>query len=297
MHDLILRGLGSQVQQAVAQRPTFVTVWIGNNDVLGAAVNATAIEGVTLTPTAVFRQTYAAIIAAVRATGAQAVAVNLPDVTSIPYTTTIKPYLVDPATGLPVTVGGQRVPLLGPSGPLPADALVTLAASSLLARGIGIPAAAGGTNQPLPGNVVLEPAETATIRNFVNTNNASIRDICAAASVPVLDLNSLLTEVATQGREIGGFTVTGAFLTGGVFSYDGVHPTDLGNGLVANEFVDVINEAFGGALPHVDLKPLAQAAAREGVVRAASVRHAGLPEFSPAAQDQLQALFPTLDPR
>ena len=28
LHDLILRGLGTQVQQAVAQRPTFVTVWI-----------------------------------------------------------------------------------------------------------------------------------------------------------------------------------------------------------------------------------------------------------------------------
>ena len=37
LHDLILRGRGTQLQQALALRPTFATVWIGNNDVLGAA--------------------------------------------------------------------------------------------------------------------------------------------------------------------------------------------------------------------------------------------------------------------
>ena len=40
--SFILRGLGTQVQQAVALRPGLITVWIGNNDVLGAAVRGTA---------------------------------------------------------------------------------------------------------------------------------------------------------------------------------------------------------------------------------------------------------------
>ena len=54
-HDLILRGLGTQVQQALALSPTAITVWIGNNDVLGAAVRGRAIDGVTLTPASAFR--------------------------------------------------------------------------------------------------------------------------------------------------------------------------------------------------------------------------------------------------
>ncbi|MFP5284729.1 MAG: SGNH/GDSL hydrolase family protein, partial [Thermoanaerobaculia bacterium] len=40
IHDLILRRTGfTQLQQGLSLRPTFVTLWIGNNDVLGAATS------------------------------------------------------------------------------------------------------------------------------------------------------------------------------------------------------------------------------------------------------------------
>src|SRR5215216_857649 len=39
-HNLILRGTGfTQLQQGLSLRPTFVTLWIGNNDALGAATS------------------------------------------------------------------------------------------------------------------------------------------------------------------------------------------------------------------------------------------------------------------
>ncbi|HEY7410032.1 MAG TPA: hypothetical protein VII13_04790, partial [Vicinamibacteria bacterium] len=47
LHDVILRGLGTQVAQAVAVRPSLITLWTGNNDVLGAVVQGRAIDGVT----------------------------------------------------------------------------------------------------------------------------------------------------------------------------------------------------------------------------------------------------------
>src|SRR5215218_6055645 len=51
--DLILRRLGAtQLQQGLSLKPTFVTLWIGNNDALAAATSGVAIEGVTLTPAA-----------------------------------------------------------------------------------------------------------------------------------------------------------------------------------------------------------------------------------------------------
>jgi hypothetical protein len=62
INDLILRGRGSQVAQVVGSKPTFVLLWIGNNDVLGAAVRGRAIDGVTLTPVATFRQVYGQIV-------------------------------------------------------------------------------------------------------------------------------------------------------------------------------------------------------------------------------------------
>src|SRR5579863_4620562 len=39
LHDLILRGFGTQIEEVVGSKPTFVTLWIGNNDALGAATS------------------------------------------------------------------------------------------------------------------------------------------------------------------------------------------------------------------------------------------------------------------
>jgi lysophospholipase L1-like esterase len=298
LHDLILRGRGTQVQQVVAARPSVITVWIGNNDVLGAAVRGRAIDNVTLTPAATFRQAYQQLITTLNTTGARIFAANLPDVTSIPFVTTIPPVVVNPSTGQPVLVNGQPVPLIGPSGgPLPTGSLVTLAASSLLAQGHGIPTSLGGRGTPLPDEVVLDPTERQTIVDRVNANNQAIRDICGAANVPVLDQNAILRRLATEGEVVGGVTYTGAFLTGGVFSYDGVHPTDMGYAISANEWIRLLN-ANGGALPEVDLQPftgISTASASASAARTPAVVPHTAWEFSAEAYAELLAAFPTLD--
>lgn len=292
LHDLILRGRGSQLAQVLNARPSVVTLWIGNNDVLGAAVRGRAVDGVTLTPASAFRFYYSAVVDALRTTGARVFAANLPDVTSIPYVTTIPPVVVNPSTGQPVLAGGQPVPLIGPSGPLPSGSLVTLAASSLLAQGIGIPTALGGRGTPLPDEVVLDPTELAVIKDRVTVNNQAIAQICQAANIPVLDINGLMRDVAQNGRTIGGVTFTGAYLTGGIFSYDGVHPTDLGYAITANEWIRLLN-ANGAALPEVDLAPFVGLATN---VSASSRRvpHTAW-EFTDEAQESLLAVFPRLD--
>jgi lysophospholipase L1-like esterase len=300
LSPVILRGLGSQVEQATALRPTFITLWIGNNDVLGAAVAGRAIEGVTLTPKSVFRQAYSGIVAALARTGARIVAANLPDVTTIPFVSTIPPVVTNPASGQPVIVGGATVPLIGPNGPLASNTFVTLAAASFLARGVGIPKDLGGTGLPLPDEVLLDAGEVALIRDFVNANNAAIREIAGAANIPVLDVNGILADVKARGRNFGGVTLTASFLTGGLFSYDGVHLTDLGYAVVANEWIGVIN-ANGGTLPLVDLGPFLGLTPRALAASAATLSSgavglaAPLPEFSEEAWEQLKAAFPPVD--
>lgn len=290
-HDLVLRGLGTALNQALALRPTAITLWIGNNDVLTAAVSGRAIDGVTLTSAALFRAAYQQIVTALKSTGASIAAANLPDVTSIPYVSALSRFVTNPATGQPVLVNGQPVPLLGPNGPIGQGSYVLLSASSLLAQGIGIPSAQGGRGLPLPDEVVLDANEVALVRDRVNANNQAIREICSAASVPVVDFNAFLREMATSGRSIGGVPVSAAYLTGGLFSYDGVHPTDLGYALVANEWIRVIN-TNGGSLPEVDLAPFMGVAARANVRALAPV-----PEFGREANEALLAFFPSLDRR
>jgi hypothetical protein len=175
---------------------------------------------------------------------------------------------------------------------------VTLPASALLAQGIGIPRALGGTGQPLPDEVILDEGEVGIIRDHVVQNNIAIRDICGAAGIPVLDVNALLVEFATRGRVVGGVELTTAFLTGGIFSYDGVHPSALGYAVVANEWIRVINEELDGELPPVDLGPFLGVTSGTAAASAASLERRTPPfVFSEQAYRALLAAFPTLDRR
>lgn len=267
--DLVLRnGQNTAVELTLAQQPTFLTVWAGNNDVLGAALVGVAMDGVTMTPAAVFQQQYQTLLGTLHAgaPNAKIVVATIPDVTAIPYVFTVKPYLVNPNTG-------QKIPLIGESGLVTENDFLLLTASSLLAKGIGIPVAAGGTGQPLPegkidqsglqAGVILRAAEVQAIRTRTTELNAIIKATAASVGAKVVDTNAIFNDIQAHGRVVGGIKLSPAFLTGGIFSYDGVHPQSLGYALLANEFIRVINTELGGSLPEVSLReflPTAQAA-------------------------------------
>ncbi len=74
---------------AVSLNPTFFTNWIGSNDVLGYATSGGANDEIT-DPT-FFTGVYSQIIETLTANGAKGVVATVPDITSIPYFTTV-PY-------------------------------------------------------------------------------------------------------------------------------------------------------------------------------------------------------------
>jgi lysophospholipase L1-like esterase len=255
----------SAVDEANLLNPDLVTVWAGPGDILGAELSAVAIEGVTLTPVSVFEAKYTQLMAAISGTGRTIVALNIPEETNTPFTQTIPRVVVNPTTRQPVVVNGNPVPLLGPRTtetcstppcPLPAGTLVTLGASSLLAQGIGVPTALGGTGLPLPDGsftppdlnqgVLLYPDEVALMRQRTADLNAKIASIAAANGATVMDAHALYDEIFAQGYDMGGgIVVTNAFLTGGVFSADGFHPTNIGYAIVATEILKHLNSVKG----------------------------------------------------
>ena len=91
------------IEDAVSLNPTFFTLWIGNNDILsyatsgGVGVDQTGNPNVLsygfndITDPGVFEFTYRALVDALTANDAKGVVATLPDVTSIPYFTTV-PY-------------------------------------------------------------------------------------------------------------------------------------------------------------------------------------------------------------
>lgn len=250
LFDAILRGLGTQLEQAVALDPTFVTLWIGANDALAAATSGVVIDGVTLTRLADFERDYRTITNTLTGIGADLCLSTIPSVTSIPFVTTIPPFLAqDPATGALIFA-------IGPDGlPLGLDDFVLLTASELLAQGIGVPVALGGTGLPLPDTVVLSAEEAAIIGARVNGYNSVIRTIAAETGAALLDASVVFSDIVANGIEVGGVEYNAEFLTGGIFSYDGVHPTPFGYAVVANEFIRAINATYGGNIPGANLFP------------------------------------------
>jgi hypothetical protein len=57
----------------------------------------------------------------------------------------------------------------------------------------------------------------------------------------LVDTNARFADISAHGYQIMGITLTTAFLTGGIFSYDGVHPSTIGYTIVADEFIKAIN--------------------------------------------------------
>jgi hypothetical protein len=294
-HDIILRGFGTQLEEAVSLQPTFVTLWIGNNDALGAATSGNV---ALLTPLATFQAGYTQIAMALAGTGAKMAVANIPNVTSIPFVTTIPPIIVDPTTNQPEIVGGAPVPVLGPHGPLASGDHVLLSASALLAQGIGVPVALGGTGEGLPASVVLTAADAATIDSQVQAYNQVIQSVAGQIGAAYVDANSVLAELASTGIEVGGVSFNADFLTGGVFAYDGVHPTAFGYAYIANTFISAINAQYGGNIPLASLSPAmfsepepesaaAQVEAQRAVHQTVWTRYL----FSPAAMANLAAVM------
>lgn len=93
------------IGDATAANATFFTLWIGNNDILGYATSGgagvdnnelnivdPAMQGEnSITNNLVFGGVYQQLVAGLTANGAKGALVNIPDVTSIPYFTTVPP--------------------------------------------------------------------------------------------------------------------------------------------------------------------------------------------------------------
>ena len=92
----------SIIADAVAQQPSFFSLWIGNNDVLGYALSggdgSNPITPLAGAPGVGFEQSYGAIIATMvgNVPGVQGILANIPDVTSIPHFTTVPYNPLDP---------------------------------------------------------------------------------------------------------------------------------------------------------------------------------------------------------
>lgn len=251
--NIVQRGRGTILAQALSLAPTLISLEYGANEVLGPTTQAGVAPGNTTG--AAFAQLMTISLNTIHAAspGTRVAVFDVPDVTDIPFFTTFPAFTVSTTTG-------QPLPLEGTNGPLQLGDLVLLTAGSLIATGTGIPAggynyvnpAAPSNGQPLPESLILRASEVAATRTEIARMNDVVDSVSTRPFVAHVGVAALLDEISTTGVRIGVNLYTSALITGGVFSLDGVHPNDLGYALMANQLIDAVNGRFGSRIPRVN---------------------------------------------
>ena len=245
-------GLGygqdfSQAGFAIKAQPTTIFLWAGNNDALIAALTGTPSS---MTSTANFTTQYTALIQLLTTmTPAHLVIGNIPDVTLVPYLQPAAFVLAEysAATHLPVAT------LSALFGISPGDYVTIDSGLSQIAAIL-----AGTQKGPITDAGVLTAAEVVTVKAQVTAYNQVIAQQAQSVGATLVDTNALFTQIAASGVTINGFTGTTSFL-GGLFSLDGIHPSNTGYAIVANKFIDTMNTSISTKIADVQLGPVATA--------------------------------------
>jgi hypothetical protein len=246
-----LGGL-TQAQMMQRARPTFVTVWIGNNDVLGAATSSTnGGDSTKVTPVAAFQTRYAALLDSVDTAGPLGVVlIGVANVTAIPFFSRGSTYLGAKLAGqLPaaLTVTANCAPPRGDS------VLVPFPFGAAL-----VGAAAAGAPRTLDCTEIqtVQPAELVKLVTSVTAYNAFIQSQATARGWLYYDPNPTLDSLRTVATAVRPFPLIGQACSanpfGTAFSCDAVHPSAATHKLIANKLGVAINAAFGTAIPPIN---------------------------------------------
>jgi lysophospholipase L1-like esterase len=248
--------MGTWAEQVEERDATFVTVWLGNNDVLGYVLSGGEASGFP-TPTGEFAAAYEGLVERLLETTDDILLLNVPPVTVVPYLSLVPNVVVDLTTLEPIPgPGGEPVPLIGPDGPLSTDDRVTFDAIERILDGDGIPVSMGGTGQPLSADVILDAGEQAVVLAAVDAYNLAIAQTAALHGLTVVDIHDLVSDIDENGLVVGDQTLTTEYLIGGLFSLDGVHPTCKGQGVFANALIDAVEVRYDVSLPRVSIAGL-----------------------------------------
>ncbi|GLC27155.1 SGNH/GDSL hydrolase family protein [Roseisolibacter agri] len=263
---LILGGR-TQVELAAAEDPTFVSVWIGNNDVLGSALGG---DTTNATPVATFTANYDRILAGLANTPAvqekHGLLIGVVNVTNVPSVFTAQA-IVNNIGGFRTAFeqgflrNGRTLQILPnctattTAGVSVGYLLTVAAAAQALPANQAIPFACAPITIPGAGTIgtsgILDAAETAALSTRVAAYNAYIAQRAAALGWAYYDPNTTLARLKQNPAVISpipNLTSTAAPY-GTALSFDGIHPSASAHVEIANDIIRAINAKYGSSIP------------------------------------------------
>jgi hypothetical protein len=245
---------------------TFFTDWLGNNDALGYATSGGAADA--LTDKTQFAQLYNLSIAKLTEKGAKGAVATVPDVTAIPYFNTVTVGAILAA----VQKANPQAQALYINARSSADMATTAYAArtatatdlvvltfptSKIGQMVNSPAGMvpyGLTPYaPIENQYVLDANEITLTKDYVTAYNTTIKSIAQQKGLAVFDAFTFLNDIKAHGILVDGVSANSNYISGGIFSLDGVHLTPRGYAIVANEYIKAINKTYNASIPTVNI--------------------------------------------
>jgi lysophospholipase L1-like esterase len=112
------------------------------------------------------------------------------------------------------------------------------------------------------GSNYITPEFAGEVQALNNIVNEGIDKAATTAQVPLINVEEVVDGIASGNPSNPYFRLAASVQPGicctlgylyGVFSFDGIHPSNTGYALIAYEFIDTINHAYRTRIPQVDV--------------------------------------------
>ncbi|HYT03250.1 MAG TPA: SGNH/GDSL hydrolase family protein [Gemmatimonadales bacterium] len=240
-------GGRTQIQAMMAARPTFVSVWIGNNDVLGAAL---AQDISLLTPVPAFTASYTEVVDSIEAAGAKAVLIGIGEGSLLPYFSTGSTYfaLKQGGVAFPPTFAVDSASCATPRGD---TVLVAFPVGAALINAALVSPDTLNCANPAQA---IQPADVIALQTAIVTFNTIIASQATAHGWAYTDFNFQFDSLRGLGQ-VAAFPNLGAACStspfGTAFSCDGIHPSAASSKMMARRLVQVINTKYNSTIPTI----------------------------------------------
>jgi lysophospholipase L1-like esterase len=227
---------------------SFFSFWEGQNDILEYAYTG---DTEKLTPIIRFKNLYNDAINTLTEKGAKGVVGTIGDILATPYFNVVTPTLLD---SLASRIPNGKIYIKDGNRTRQPDStdkfILPLSGKLGTPDGVGRPYGFHPQN-PISEAEVVDVQEQTIIKNHTNEYNAIIREIATQKELAIVNVDNLLSQYY-KPKMVNGAEISTAFITGNLFSLDGLHLTPMGNAILANAFIKAINQQYKANVPIVN---------------------------------------------
>jgi hypothetical protein len=252
----------SVLSDALLLKPTFFSLFIGNNDALSFALTGGTMDSITPPyglPGIGFEGSIRTIVDELTGIGAKGVIGNIPDIGSIPFFTAL------PFNGLLLNAESVKVlnnlyrssdinftegknPFVistaeGKIRKIEAGELILSEIVLDVSRDIFL-----SGKEPIPKKYVLTKPEILKIETTIKEYNIILAQTAKEKGLAFVDINALLKR-ARSNMIYKCASRNFSYQKKGVYSLDGLHPNVFGQTVLANEFIKAVNLNYGSLIP------------------------------------------------